>query len=134
MALAYPDPSLTDGVIRLRPWRLDDTNCVRQAATDPDISVGTTVPTVYTVEEGASYIQRQWSRIEDGEGISLVVADAESDEALGQAWIAIRPQPGVAGLGYWIVPDARRRGIATRAVRLASDWALGPLAMARVEA
>jgi RimJ/RimL family protein N-acetyltransferase len=113
---------------------LDDTDCVRQAATDPSISAGTTVPTVYTIEKGHSYIQRQWSRIENAEGVSLVVADAKTDEPLGQLWIAIRPQPGVAGLGYWIVPDARQSGLATRAVRLASDWALGPLAMARLEA
>lgn len=31
-----------------------------------------------------------------------------------------------AEIGYWIAPGARRRGIATAAVRLLSAWALGP--------
>lgn len=85
VALAYPDPRLTDGVVRLRPWRLDDADCVRQAAaSDPSISAWTTVPPVYTIEEGRSYIERQWSRIENAEGISLVVTDAASDEPLGK--------------------------------------------------
>jgi RimJ/RimL family protein N-acetyltransferase len=46
----------------------------------------------------------------------------------------LRPQPGVIGLGYWVVPSARRRGVARRAVALASDWALGPGEFARIEA
>lgn len=134
MVLVYPDPPLSDGVVRLRSWRMDDTQCVRRAATDPRIPSGTTVPVEYTPAEGRSFIERQWGRLENGQGISQVIADAASDEALGQLWIGIRPQPGVAGLGYWLVPDARGRGLATRAVRLAADWALGPLGMARIEA
>jgi [ribosomal protein S5]-alanine N-acetyltransferase len=134
MALAYPDPQLTDGAICLRPWRLDDAECVRQAGEDPAIVKRTTVPAVYSAEAARSFIARQRGRIENGEGMSLAIADAVNDQALGLLWLGIRPQPGVLGLGYWVIPAARRRGLAARAVRLASDWALERDDVARVEA
>jgi [ribosomal protein S5]-alanine N-acetyltransferase len=61
------------------------------------------------------------------------MADARADTALGQLYIGVRPQPFVAGLGYWIVPDAAS-GLATRAVQLGSTQALQTLGAARVEA
>lgn len=39
----------------------------------------------------------------------------------------------VGQLGYWVAPEARQRGVATRSVRLLSRWALGSLRLARVE-
>jgi RimJ/RimL family protein N-acetyltransferase len=113
---------------------LDDTECVRKAGNDERIVGDTTIPEVYTPEEGRAYIERQWSRLEDGVGIALALTDAATDEAVGHVYVAVRPQPGVVGLGYWVVPDARGRGFASRAARLASAWALGPLGASRMEA
>jgi hypothetical protein len=45
-----------------------------------------------------------------------------------------RPQPGVVGVAYWVAPSARGRAVGTRAVRLATDWALAQPETARVEA
>ena len=39
---------------------------------------------------------------------------------------------GSAGIGYWLLPQARGRGLATRAVRLLSDWAFADLELARL--
>ena len=134
MALTYPDPGLTDAVVRLRPWRETDIDCIRQAAMDPRIPEGTTVPALNTPDAGRAFIRRQWQRVENGEGMSMAIAAAESDEALGLLWLGIRPQAGVLGLGYWVVPGARRRGLARRATRLAVHWALREAGIARVEA
>jgi RimJ/RimL family protein N-acetyltransferase len=41
--------------------------------------------------------------------------------------------PGIVELSYGIAPPARGRGIATRAVRLASDWSLNEGGFSRVE-
>lgn len=132
-ALAYPD-ELTDGVLRLRPWRFDDLACIEQAGQDPDIPAGTTVPARYSRQEGLAFIRRQHGRLATGEGVSLAIAHADGDAAIGLIILSIRPQTGVAGIGYWVVPAVRRRGVATRAIGLVTAWGLDGLGFARVEA
>lgn len=132
--LSYPDPPLSDGRIGLRRWEEGDVDCIRLASADPDIPQGTTVPATFTAAEGLAFIQRQWARIHDGEGVSQAVVEADSDRAIGLVWLALRPQPHVGGLGYWIVPQERGRGAATAAVRLVVPWALGSLGLRRLEA
>jgi RimJ/RimL family protein N-acetyltransferase len=39
----------------------------------------------------------------------------------------------VAEVGYWVARGVRRRGVATRSVRLTSSWALRSLGIARLE-
>ena len=39
--------------------------------------------------------------------------------------IGLRKPEGHCELGYWLVPSARRRGLGTEAIRMASDWVLG---------
>jgi [ribosomal protein S5]-alanine N-acetyltransferase len=120
--------------VLLRRWTLDDLPCVEDASRDPDIRTGTTVPTTYTLAEGVARIRRQWERAEGREGLSLAIADATSMEALGLAALLLRPQPGSAGLGYWVIERARRRGLASGAVRLLASWALTAAGLQRVEA
>jgi L-amino acid N-acyltransferase YncA len=114
------DPGLTDGVVRLRPWREEDVAFVEAA--------GAETPWERLTLAGALGLQRR------GEGVSLIVADAGSDATLGLLFLPARPQPGVVGVAYWIAPAARGRGVGTRAVRLAADWALAQPGTARVEA
>ncbi|MFC8848990.1 MULTISPECIES: GNAT family N-acetyltransferase [unclassified Micromonospora] len=134
MLLGYPAVELADRAVRLRPWRRDDLDCLRAAVQDPRISEATTVPHVFSVEAGHAFVRRQWSRAEGGQGISLAIADAVTGEAVGSVVLMLRPQPGVAGLGYWLIPSARGRGYAKRAVMLVTSWALDVARIARVEA
>ena len=120
--------------MRLRPWTVGDLDCVRRATADPRILVGTTVPAVFTEEAGTAFLRRQQQRAEAGEGWSSAIADAATERALGLLWLGVRPQPATLGIGYWVVPGARRRGWARRAVLLATDWALAEGGIARVEA
>ena len=92
-----------------------------------------TVPAPFTDAEALAFVARQLGRAEDGEGLSLAIADAATGQARGLVWLGVRPQRGVIGIGYWVVPAARGRGLARRAVRLATAWSLDQGA-ARVEA
>ena len=134
VALSYPDPMLSDEVLTLRPWTFADLDCVREAGTDPQIPSGTTVPSSWTIDAGRAFIDRQLKRIESGEGISLAIHAVDLDRAVGLVSMMLRPQPGVIGLGYWVVPGARQLGFARRAATLAGGWAIGPGGFARVEA
>ena len=132
--LQYPDPALSDGRVGLRIWREADLDCVRLASADPRIPKGTSVPSDFTPGEGLAFIHRQWKRLEDGEGVSQAIVEVDSDRAVGLMWVALRPQPRVGGLGYWVVPPARRQGMASAAVRLVVPWAINALDLRRLEA
>jgi [ribosomal protein S5]-alanine N-acetyltransferase len=133
-SLPYPDPPLSDGRIGLRRWQEGDVECVRLASADPDIPRGTTVPATFSPAEGLAFIRRQWSRAENREGVSQAIVEVQTDRAIGLMWVALRPQPHVGGLGYWIVPPGRGQGVATAAVRLVTPWALQALDLQRLEA
>jgi len=132
--LTYPDPPLTDGRIGLRRWAEADVECIRLAGEDPEIPEETSVPAEFTPAEGLAFIRRQWGRVENREGVSQAIVDANTDRAIGLMWVALRPQPRVGGLGYWLVPSERGQGIATAAVRLVVPWALDVLDLQRLEA
>jgi [ribosomal protein S5]-alanine N-acetyltransferase len=105
-------------------------------------------------EPGAlAWIAMQLRRQADGAGLSLAIADAGSGEALGclslnarprpgiapvggppDGWLAFEPQAGTAGIGYWVLARARRRGLATAGVRLLTRWAIDEAGMRRIEA
>ena len=131
--LAYPE-LLNDEVVWLRPWRDTDLACVEQASQDRGIPQGTTVPARYTREEGLAFIARQHGRLRTGQGVSLAIIDRHTDQAVGLVVLMLRPQQGVAGIGYWVVPAARRRRIASHAIPLMTTWGLSNFAVARIEA
>lgn len=132
--LLYPEPPLTDGVALLRRWQEADAGCIESARSDPATAGTTTLPGQEDESGGLGWIHRQWARQEDGDGVSLAVAGCESGEALGAVVLLFGPEPGVGELGYWLAPEARGRGHATRAVSLVAGWALTGGGFARVEA
>ncbi len=99
------------------------------------------------------WIEMQLRRQADDAGLSLAIADAGSGEALGCISLNARPRPGAApvggsldgqlafeiqagtaGIGYWVLARARRRGLATGAVRLLTRWAIAEAGLRRIEA
>jgi [ribosomal protein S5]-alanine N-acetyltransferase len=128
------DPPLTDGTVVLRFWRKTDLGCVDEASRDTRIPKGTTVPDLFTERDGLAFVERQWGRLASGEGVSLVIAAAESDEALGHVTLMLTKQTGTVSIGYWVIERARGQGLASRAVRLLARWALIDVGLARVEA
>jgi RimJ/RimL family protein N-acetyltransferase len=80
-----------------------------------------------------AWIERQWRRAENGEGLSLAIAKAGKDEAVAAIVLLSRPTPGSAAIGYWIIQRERGQGYASHAVRLLSAWALTAAGFAQVE-
>lgn len=81
-----------------------------------------------------AYLRRQQGRLAEGLGGSFAIATADQDRAVGQ--IGLWPKPcdaGRASVGYWVVPSAWRRGIATAALKVLSAWGLGRPGLVRLE-
>lgn len=106
---------------------------VEEAARDQSIPLITTVPTTWTPDAGRAFIDRQNSRLSDGEGWSLAILERASQRAIGQIglWIS-HLHNGRADLGYWIVPSSRGRGAASEALQALSDWAFDHLDVDRL--
>ena len=52
---------------------------------------------------------------------------------VGVVWVNVRePDRSIGYVGYWLLPDARGRGMATAAVKLISSWALRALPISTV--
>jgi RimJ/RimL family protein N-acetyltransferase len=131
--IRYPRPPLADELVRLRPWSEADDEPARRATQDPLIPRHTGVPENQTVLEIRRWRAEQEPARVSGESLFLVIADPRTDELLGSIslmrfeWADHR-----AEIGYWVAPWARRRGVATRSVRLLSRWALTDLGLGRV--
>ena len=69
-----------------------------------------------------------------GEGglLLLVIADSMSDAYLGEV-VVVLSEHRVGELGCGVVPAARRRGVATEALRLLADWAIDALGLGRLQ-
>jgi ribosomal-protein-alanine N-acetyltransferase len=122
-------PDLRRSPILLRPFRISDLTLVRQASTDPYIPTITSVPSVYTDDEGRAFIERQHDRVAGGHGFSFVIADeVDPEQGLGAIGLWLREiDSGRASIGYWLVPSARGRRLATAALKAVTAFAFSEL-------
>jgi [ribosomal protein S5]-alanine N-acetyltransferase len=118
-------PRLMHGKAVLRPFESRDAPLIASVAEDPLIPLITTVPTSGTEQDVTAYLERQHQRLRTGAGYSFAIADADSDEAVGQIglWTG-EIGAGRATTGYWIGSRFRRRGYLTAALRALTEWAV----------
>jgi RimJ/RimL family protein N-acetyltransferase len=117
------DVVLSDGVVTLRAWRPADAPAVLAACQDPLIARFVPIPQPYGEEEARAFIemvQRNWA---SGDEQAFAIVDAVTDELLGSI-SRHGPFGHRATFGYWLAPEARGRGVATRALRLIVDWTI----------
>lgn len=88
-----------------------------------------------TPEQARSYLARRELARQQGLEIDLAVTEAGASEVVlgGVSLNRVDPTRGSAAIGYWLSPEARGRGAATRAVRLLIGWAFADLRLARLE-
>ena len=131
--IEIPVAGISDDTIRLRLRTDADNPAIIAACRDPDIVRFTRVPDSYDENTAAEWATESKRQREAGTGLHLVVADVEGDELLGSIGLRIAPGEGRCDLGYWLAPQARGRGVMTRAVLLLSRWAFETLPVERIE-
>ncbi len=129
-ALQAPHPPLTDGVVVLRMRRETDITAITEASRDPETRRRLTDEplTPDRQRESVSQVEEQWR---SGRGAPFVIADAGEDRPLGLLNLQFADEE-VAGLAVSVFPDARGRGVAARALRLAAIWGLREVGLQRV--
>jgi RimJ/RimL family protein N-acetyltransferase len=127
-----PQPTLTDGVVTLRPWRPGDAQAVFEACQDPEIPRFVPIPQPYTLDDGRWFVTHSAEESATGPSAHFAIVDPATDRLLGAI-----SRHGLAGhramFGYWLARDARGRGVATRALRLIVDWTAATTAIIRFE-
>ena len=129
----YPRPELRSDRVVLREWSMGDLACV-QAASRAGYARGSTLPVHYTDDEGRAWVERQWSKQQAGQGLSMAITQADTGEAIGMVYVGLRGLQGHGALGYWLIPEVHRQGYGSEAVDLISRWVLRETDVYRVAA
>ncbi|MGY1696930.1 GNAT family N-acetyltransferase [Geodermatophilus sp. SYSU D00814] len=125
-------PEIPAGPVLLRPWRPGDAPAVRAALTDPATDLFSNPGRVATDEDAVEWVARRAGR--SPTTAAWAVVDAATGELVGSVALhAVDPAQGDAGVGYWTVPAARGRGVASRAVDAAVRFGFAVLSIDRVE-
>ncbi|MEV1290228.1 GNAT family protein [Micromonospora sp. NPDC049679] len=126
---------LSGSELLLRPWRPADAPEVLRALRDSAIAQWNPGPVGVDpdLDTARTWVARRadWS---DGDHASLAVADPGTGTLLGSISLhAISPGSGNASIGYWTLPAARGRGVASGALALLTRWAFDTLGLHRIE-
>jgi RimJ/RimL family protein N-acetyltransferase len=133
LTLQPPEPPLADDAIRLVPLGPSHEAGIGALLEDQDVLRNTRVPS----EPPPGYAKTWLGRYEDGwrEGSRAGFAiEAQDGEFLGLGMFVQLEWNGRQGeIGYVVGPAARGRGVATRTLRLLTDWGFSELELERIE-
>ncbi len=128
--LPLPEPALSDGGLVLRAWEEQDVLVVLAAGLDEVVSrYRYSLPR--TADAARSWITATQTQRLAGERLELAITERGTPVgSVALAEIAHRN----AMVRYWLLPEARGRGLATRAVRLLAGWTFSTLGLERLAA
>ena len=114
--------ALTDGVVALRTPDERDLDAIAAGIADPDVVRWLGPP------PGTAQDVLLLNRGRATAGSPTFCVCEGDDRCVGLAWLnRDDADPAAGGVGYWLLPEARGRGLATRAVRLVVAWARGAM-------
>jgi RimJ/RimL family protein N-acetyltransferase len=133
--LRPPDPPLSDGVVTLRPWTLDDVPAIAAACDEAEIARWIhQIPNPYREQDAREYVLATESAWRDGSGAFFAVIECETGAPAGSiAMHVLDRELANVEVGYWTAAPARGRGLTTRALRLLAAWALAKAGAERVQ-
>ena len=135
---SLPLPEIHGRGLWLRPWDAgaeDDVRAWLRGCTDPEFQRWNTP--LRPIADRADAVESLLARARaarEAAGASFCVTDVADGVPLGHVGVNdIDHVMRVARVGYWVLPEARGRQVATRALALASRWAFAELGLHRLE-
>jgi [ribosomal protein S5]-alanine N-acetyltransferase len=118
-------PTLTDGVVTLRPHELSDVDEIVTQCVDPESIRWTTIPVPYGRANAESFVTSAvpagW-RLRKDLNFAIEATHPDGQRKFSGS-IALRPMgEGIAELAFGLHPAVRGQGVCSRAVKLILDW------------
>ena len=128
-----PQPTLpVHGGFLLRPWTANDAPAVKRAFDDRDIQLWHT-RRMDTEAEALAWTASWAQRWEAETDASWAVVSVRADDVLGQVGLrTIFLEAAAAQVSYWLLPEARGRGLATGGTVAVRDSAFSELGLKRL--
>jgi RimJ/RimL family protein N-acetyltransferase len=118
----------------LRGFTDEDAHLAVELGEDPYIPLIGGLPAHPTAQQALEWIRRQLGQLAEARRFSFVIADAESDIAVGTIGLGLRDlSAGRAAGGYAVSPLHRGRGFATSALKALTSFAWTVPGLYRVE-
>jgi len=128
---------LTNRVITLRPYRLNDVDSVYKAVRESISALSVWMPWChpdYSLEDTRAWIESQPDKWENGEEYNFAISHNTGGLYLGGCGLSVIDRGcGTANLGYWVRMSQTNKGIATAATLLLAQFAFKELKLNRVE-
>ncbi len=135
--MILPSMTLTDGELLLRPLHRMDRDSMYEAVRESLAEVSPWLPWChagYALGETEGFIESCITAWTQQTYFPLAIFDAVSGQYFGGTGVNHIDRMNRSGaIGYWVRTSATRRGIATKAVRLAARFAFDTLKLVRVE-
>lgn len=118
----------------LRDWQDADAPILEAVCGEWDVCRFTSVPWSYSLAEATDWVLRNRQKRSRGQVLSLAIIDINGRSVAGNVNLTRFSDDGrEAALGYWLVPTARGRGLASAAARALTSWGFDAMGLKRIE-
>jgi RimJ/RimL family protein N-acetyltransferase len=133
LRLSIPPEGIRAGDLVLRLPALDDVDAILPAFTDPELRDAGNLP-AFDRDGLVASLRDLPSLVGSGRLMPLAAVDAGTGEVIGGGMLHhLDRERKIVEIGYWVLPQARGRGIATTIARMLAEHAFS-LGVARVAA